>query len=101
MVELCRKTSKKEKSILDGNHCKGKKTLKIINATMFPGQQSGPEPQKMQSPDKPKKKKKTGDGKEFLKTFRKTHCRVVQQSYLKREQKSATIIKTKGGKCGR
>lgn len=40
------------------------KTLKIINAVIFPGQQSGPEPQKMQSPDKPKKKK-TGDGKKF------------------------------------
>lgn len=94
---------KKKKSILDGNHCKRKKTLKIINATMFPGEQSGPEPQKMQSPDKPKKKtkKKPGDGKEFVKTFKKTHCRVVQQSYLKREQKSATIIKTKGVKCGR
>lgn len=33
---------------------------------MFPGQQSGPEPQKMQSPDKPKKKKKKqGMGKSF------------------------------------
>lgn len=61
------KQAKKKKSILDGNHCKGKKTLKIINATMFPGEQSGPEPQKMQSPDKPKQKKKqkTGDGKKF------------------------------------
>lgn len=73
------------------------KTLKIINATMFPGQQSGPEPQKMQSPDKPKKKKERGKRL----TFKKTHCRVVQQSYLKREQKAATIIKTKGGKGGR
>lgn len=64
---------KKKKSILDGNHCKRKKTLKIINATMFPGEQSGPEPQKMQSPDKPKKttKKKTRGWERVCKNIQK------------------------------
>lgn len=46
-----------------------KKTLKIINATMFPGQQSGPEPQKMQNPDKPTKKKKNREWERVCKNI--------------------------------
>lgn len=38
---------------------------------MFPGQQSGPEPQKMQSPDKPKKKKKNRGWERVFKNIQK------------------------------